>query len=598
MFNSIKERIHKDTVLAVPSTDYPFHIHVDSSNVGRGCILIQQFSEGKRIISFNSRVFDKAEQKMSNLHRELCGIVSALQTYEQYNIGSPFPIYLYCDHKPILYLWGRKGQLSHRFFRYQIIITKFQNLKIIWTPGSNLAFPDILSRNVTVEGCQMHQLRHKRIPRDIEFFDEHGTPVTYQIQHEDNPNDTCNDFYPIEYKRGDEEKILRLQNDGEDFTVSSMLDKFPIISVQQASDCFRKGRFINQFRRICGQETQSSASVTESDKNYISIYSRGQSEDDPADSTNPSDDSNHINIDPEDNNIVCDISIHADQARLCQAKQNHDLVLGKTDSSLAKKCLTASDAPYLNTKALIQKLDEVAKTVDLDVSTILEEQMKDPVFGTVRSWIRKSTPPDTKSPEIQQSKGLLRYCQEFNRLLIEEEGQLLYYNEPTDKLEVENLRICLPLSLCLACFQLGHYNEMGGHMGATKTYANAKKFYYWPRMFDWICALTADCLTCQNNKPKPKHRNEVPLEGWQNEKVPFRTIHIDHKGPIHTTSASNVHCLLIVDAFSRFLIVYPVRNTTALATITAVEKWILSFGIPQSIIHDRVTAFIKTEFIN
>ena len=40
LFNSIKEQIHKDTVLAGPSTDYPFHIHVDSSNVGTGCILI------------------------------------------------------------------------------------------------------------------------------------------------------------------------------------------------------------------------------------------------------------------------------------------------------------------------------------------------------------------------------------------------------------------------------------------------------------------------------------------------------------------------------------------------------------------------------
>ena len=120
--------------------------------------------------------------------------------------------------------------------------------------------------------------------------------------------------------------------------------------------------------------------------------------------------------------------------------------------------LGASDAPHLNTKALIQKLDEVAKTVDLDVSTILEEQMKDPVLGKVRSWIRKNTPPDTKSPEIQQSKGLLRYCQKCNRLLIEDEGQLLCYNEPTDKLEEDNLRICLPLSLFLACFRLGHYN--------------------------------------------------------------------------------------------------------------------------------------------
>ena len=235
----------------------------------------------------------------------------------------------------------------------------------------------------------MHQLRHKRIPRDIEFFDEHGTPVTYQIQHEDKPNDTCNDFYPIKYKRGNEEKILRLQNDGEDFTVSSVLDEFPIISVQQASECFRMGKFINQFRRICGPETQSNASVNTSNTEHSSINSLSPSEDDTADSTSPDDDSHHLST--EDDNIVCDLSIQADQARLCQAKQAHNLALGKTDASLAKKCLAAYDAPDLDTEALIQKLDEVVKTVDLDVSTILEEQMKDPVLGTVRSWIRKNT---------------------------------------------------------------------------------------------------------------------------------------------------------------------------------------------------------------
>ena len=189
--------------------------------------------------------------------------------------------------------------------------------------------------------------------------------------------------------------------------------------------------------------------------------------------------------------------------------------------------------------------------------------MKDPVLSTVRSWVRRNTPLDTKLPEIQQSEGLLRFCREFNRLPIEEEGQLLCYNEPSDKLEEENLRICLPLSVFLACLRLRHYNKKGGHMGATRTYANAKTFYNWPGKFDWICAQTADCLTCQNNKPKPKHGKEVLLEEWQNETVPFRTVHIDHKGPLHPTSASNAHSLLIIDAFSRFLMVYPVRKTTA-----------------------------------
>ena len=143
--------------------------------------------------------------------------------------------------------------------------------------------------------------------------------------------------------------------------------------------------------------------------------------------------------------------------------------MGKIDASIAKKPLRANEAPHLDTKSLIAKLDDVAKTVDLDVSTILAEQIEDPVHGTVRSWLRKLILPEAKSPDVQPSKGLLRYCQEFDRLLIEEEGQLLCYNEPADKLDDKNLRIGLPLSLFLACFRLGDYNAMGGHMGVAKT---------------------------------------------------------------------------------------------------------------------------------
>ena len=101
-------------------------------------------------------------------------------------------------------------------------------------------------------------------------------------------------------------------------------------------------------------------------------------------------------------------------------------------------------------------------------------------------------------------------------------------------------------------------------------------------MIDWICALTAECLTCHNRKSKPKHRNKVHLEERQNETVPFRTIHIDPKGPHDPPSNRNLHCLLVIDAFCRFLflMVYPVTNTGAQATTSGVNKWIHSFGIP------------------
>ena len=59
---------------------------------------------------------------------------------------------------------------------------------------------------------------------------------------------------------------------------------------------------------------------------------------------------------------------------------------------------------------------------------------------------------------------------------------------------------------------------------------------------------------------------------WQNETLPFCTTHIDHKGPVHPPRNRNLHCLLVIDVLSRFLIVYPVINTGAQATISAVEK--------------------------
>ena len=141
--------------------------------------------------------------------------------------------------------------------------------------------------------------------------------------------------------------------------------------------------------------------------------------------------------------------------------------------------VTAFEAPLLDTNALFAKPDNVAKTIDLDVSTMFAEQIKDPVLGTIRSGIRKGISPEPKSPRIQQSKGLLRYYQEIDRLLIEEEGQLYSYSEPTDEIDFENLRNCSPLSLFLACFRFGHYNGMGGHMSESETYQNAKRFYYW-----------------------------------------------------------------------------------------------------------------------
>ena len=62
LIQNIKDRISDETLLAVPNPKHPFHIHVESSSISTGSILVQEFPSGKRIVSFNSRVSTKDEQ--------------------------------------------------------------------------------------------------------------------------------------------------------------------------------------------------------------------------------------------------------------------------------------------------------------------------------------------------------------------------------------------------------------------------------------------------------------------------------------------------------------------------------------------------------
>ena len=174
-----------------------------------------------------------------------------------------------------------------------------------------------------------------------------------------------------------------MHNVNENFTLNSFSNEFLLTKRQTATNFFRLGRTINQFLRLCLPSTQPLSSAEDSDPTYSSIDSLNTNEDADALVELHDDGDNSITDDNEDN-LICEINTYADHHRSCKAKAAHDADLGKNDASLAKKSLTATERPHLDIKTLIAKLDDVAKTIDLDVSTILAEQIKDPVLGTVR----------------------------------------------------------------------------------------------------------------------------------------------------------------------------------------------------------------------
>ena len=201
IFQDVKNAMIAETELTIPKTKHSFFITIDASLVGLDAVLFQMNEENKmRVISYNSRILNTQEQKLSTLDKELLAKVYALQMYEFLIIGSPHPIYIFTDHKPLLHCFAKTGNLSPRFYRAQMQLTKFSELKIIHTPGKNLTVADMLSRTFTKEQLQIHQLRHKQLPPQIDFSimkDNQLKPVHSLVKHEEIKYNQKNDCHSI-----------------------------------------------------------------------------------------------------------------------------------------------------------------------------------------------------------------------------------------------------------------------------------------------------------------------------------------------------------------------------------------------------------------
>lgn len=93
------------------------------------------------------------------------------------------------------------------------------------------------------------------------------------------------------------------------------------------------------------------------------------------------------------------------------------------------------------------------------------------------------------------------------------------------------------------------------------------------------------CLECAFNKDNipTKQGHIYPIEKGN---TPFQTIHIDHLGPFVKSKRGNTHILTIVDGFSKYAFVRPVKDTTSMTAIKALRGVFQDFGTPERIISD------------
>lgn len=110
-------------------------------------------------------------------------------------------------------------------------------------------------------------------------------------------------------------------------------------------------------------------------------------------------------------------------------------------------------------------------------------------------------------------------------------------------------------------------------------------------MKQFVEKYVKSCLSCNYYKNNSL-RNEGLMRPIEKIPVPFHTLHLDHLGPFETSVKSNKYLLVIVNGFTKFVVIESVKDIRA----KAITEIVYLFGAPTRIISNRGSAFTSQKF--
>lgn len=141
-----------------------------------------------------------------------------------------------------------------------------------------------------------------------------------------------------------------------------------------------------------------------------------------------------------------------------------------------------------------------------------------------------------------------------------------------------------------------HDAPTAGHLGSKKTCSRIQEHYYWPKMRSDISRYVSRCHICQRSKDT----NTKPA-GFMGVRrgvdKPWVMLAADLLGPFPRSTSGYKYLLVVVDTFTKFPLLFPIRAATSAIVSKHLENDVfLSWGIPKYLICDNGSEFIGKAF--
>ena len=144
------------------------------------------------------------------------------------------------------------------------------------------------------------------------------------------------------------------------------------------------------------------------------------------------------------------------------------------------------------------------------------------------------------------------------------------------------LRVIIPD--CLQTKMLTELHE--GHIGMSRMKSLARSIFWWPNLDKNIESLSRNCHTCLNMRSQP---TESPLHSWKWPSRIWERVHADF------AELDGQHFFLLVDVYSKWMEVYPMRTTTTSAMIDVLRHIFATHGLREHFVSDNGPQFISAQ---
>lgn len=206
------------------------------------------------------------------------------------------------------------------------------------------------------------------------------------------------------------------------------------------------------------------------------------------------------------------------------------------------------------------------KNFELDLFKIENCTQKDPILLQVYTYVMTGWPVQIDNPTLKP------YFQRNEEISVV--NNVLMWGH----------RVIIPENLQQLVLKELHNT----HMGIVKMKSLARSYVWWPSLNKDIENTCKSCMACQKQKKSP---NAGTLQSWPIPEGIWERLHVDFLGPIR-----GKYCLIVIDAFSKWLEVFVLSTISSSATIDKLRGLFAQFGLPKTICSDNGGQFTSQEF--